>query len=375
MTKNLPATESRAAAAWHGRVPCSRPPPCCPPSLATGPGRHLQLQDPRRQRRRAGPHGRDRQQRALLQSHRRGRRCGRQHLHRRPGRPHDPQGDALGSGHHPGRSLGAGRQRRRHGLGGAVPLSLCDRSRRRREPLRDGYRQHEHPQGHARRQHEHDRRHGGRWAAPTGRAGPAQFNVPVGIAVDGSGNVYVADTDKGTIRLISAEPGRCRRWPARAGQTGSADGTGSARPGSAIPRAWRADPAGNIYVADFGNSAIRKVASGGCRQHAAGQLPASREPPTARAPAARFNHPESAGGRRQRECLCDRHLQPDRPQGLPRRASVSTLAGTPGLTGTWTDRRCWCQARQSSIRPGGIAVAGAGNVYIADTGNHTLSEP
>ena len=95
----------------------------------------------------------------------------------------------------------------------------------------------------------------------------ARFNGPCELAVDGAGNLYVADASNHAIRKVTPVG---TTWvvttlAGKAGSPGSADGTNSAARfgfnntvgfglgGLAV------DGAGNIYVADLGNNAIRKV--------------------------------------------------------------------------------------------------------------------
>lgn len=86
----------------------------------------------------------------------------------------------------------------------------------------------------------------------------ASFNHPKGIAVDGSGNVYVADTQNNLIRKIT--PAGLVTTIAGTGTAGANDGNG----GSATfnkPMGLSVNPAGTIiYVADTGNNLIRKIA-------------------------------------------------------------------------------------------------------------------
>lgn len=93
------------------------------------------------------------------------------------------------------------------------------------------------------------------------QGGAAQFNVPSGVATDAAGNIYVADTFNQAIRKITAA-GVVTTLAGSPGEIGSADGDGSAARFSQ-PFGVAVDPAGNVYVADFGNSAIRKVTPAG----------------------------------------------------------------------------------------------------------------
>ncbi|MBI5526804.1 MAG: hypothetical protein HY897_10770 [Deltaproteobacteria bacterium] len=95
----------------------------------------------------------------------------------------------------------------------------------------------------------------------------AQFNGPYGISVDGAGNVYVGDQNNHAIRKITAAGAVTAL--AGNGTAGSADGTGAnARFNS--PAGTAVDTNGNVYVADVMNYVIRKVTSAGATSTLAG---------------------------------------------------------------------------------------------------------
>ncbi len=80
-----------------------------------------------------------------------------------------------------------------------------------------------------------------------------QFNNPSSIAVDGAGNVYIADTNKYRIQKFDLEGRYLTRW----GSAGSGDGQFDQPHGIAV------DAGGNVYVADTDNYRIQKFDSNG----------------------------------------------------------------------------------------------------------------
>ena len=82
-----------------------------------------------------------------------------------------------------------------------------------------------------------------------GTGSAARFYFPSGVAVDGAGNVYVADAGNHTIRKVTPA-GVVTTLAGLAGSHGSADGTGSAAR-FYYPTGVAVDGAGNVYVADY----------------------------------------------------------------------------------------------------------------------------
>ena len=80
--------------------------------------------------------------------------------------------------------------------------------------------------------------------------GDGQFDGPFGVAVDGSGNVFVADAGNNRIQKFTNTGTFIGKW----GCEGSGDGQFSQPTGVAV------DASGNVFVIDFGNSRIQKFA-------------------------------------------------------------------------------------------------------------------
>src|SRR5205823_3531610 len=103
----------------------------------------------------------------------------------------------------------------------------------------------------------------GSTGSANGTGSAARFNFPSGVAVDraGTGNIYVGDTNNFTIRQITPAA-VVTTLAGSPGVRGGANGTGSAA-SFELPEGMAVDSTGNIYVADTDASTIRKITPGG----------------------------------------------------------------------------------------------------------------
>ena len=198
-----------------------------------------------------------------------------------------------------------------------------------------------------------------------GTGSAARFRDPRGVAVDSAGNVYVADYSNHTIRKITPA-GVVSTLAGLAGNPGSDDGTGNAARFSQ-PAGVAVDSAGNVYVADTFNHTIRKITSAGMVSTLAG-LAGSLGSEDGPVSGARFNHPygvavDSASGNVYVADSANHTIRKITPAGV-----VSTLAGLAGNPGSADG--IGSAARFNS--PYGVAVDSAGNVYVADSHNNTI---
>jgi hypothetical protein len=197
-----------------------------------------------------------------------------------------------------------------------------------------------------------------------GTRAAASFNSPRGVATDSARNVYVADTHNHTIRKITPA-GVVSTLAGRAGIHGSTDGTGAAARFT-YPTGVATDSAGNLYVADWGNSTIRKITPAGVVTTLAGTARV-RGSTDGTGTAASFDSPngiatDSAGNVYVTDAL-NGTIRKITPAGV-----VTTLAGTAGIHGS-TDGT---GAAASFNSLNGVATDSAGNVYVADNFNYTI---
>ncbi|MCX6878552.1 MAG: hypothetical protein NTW21_32770, partial [Verrucomicrobia bacterium] len=193
---------------------------------------------------------------------------------------------------------------------------------------------------------------------------PGNYGSPNSVAVDGSGNVYVADS-RYVIRKITPA-GMVSDLAGSPGNSGSADGSGStARFG--YLESVAVDGSGNVYVADGGNATIRKITPAGMVSTLAGS-PGNSGSADGSGSAARFNDPcgvavDGAGDVYVADTE-NRTIRKITPAGV-----VTTLAGNPDAFTESVD------GTGSTARfnfPEGIAVDGSGNVYVGDRGSGVL---
>jgi len=145
--------------------------------------------------------------------------------------------------------------------------------------------------------------------AVNGTGTNAAFSDPAAMIADANGNLFVADSGNHAIRKITPD-GVVMTFAGKLGVAGSANGTGTAARFNS-PSGLAFDPAGNLYVSDTGNGTIRKI------------TPA---------------------------------------------AKVSTFAGVAGAGG-FLDGAAGVALFSSPL---GIVVAPNGTVYVADSGNHCI---
>lgn len=197
-----------------------------------------------------------------------------------------------------------------------------------------------------------------------GPAADARFALPSGIVVDANDNVFVADSFNQTIRKITPS-GMVTTVAGKVEEMGSADGALGVST-FAYPSAVAVDADGNVFVADAFNSTIRKLTPEGIVSTFAGTAGAYASA-DGTGSAARFMFPEGVAvdgaGNVYVGDTGNETIRKITPSGV-----VTTLAGSAGNAGS--DDGTGSAARFS--HPGGLVADGVGNVYFGDTYNQTV---
>jgi uncharacterized protein (TIGR03437 family) len=155
---------------------------------------------------------------------------------------------------------------------------------------------------------------------PIGDGGPgiqALLSFPYGVALDGNGNLYIADNLDNRVRKVVLATGVITTIAGTGGAGFSGDGGAAISAQVNGPGAVAADTAGNVYFTDVGNAVVRKVDVNG---------------------------------------------------------NISTIAGTEGLAGATGDGGPATKAQLGLHTGGSLAVDVAGNLYIADSFNSAIRE-
>ena len=202
-----------------------------------------------------------------------------------------------------------------------------------------------------------------------GLATSTSLLAPRGVAVDGSGNLYIGDSGNQRIRKVYAAFFGIITTVAGNGTAGlSGDGGPAGSASLSYPGGVAVDGAGNLYIADSGNQRIRKVDTAGIITTVAGNGVRGFSGDGRPAGSASLSYPggvavDGAGNL----YIADSGNQ--RIRKVDTAGIITTVAGngTAGFTGDFGPAT---SARFNN--PSGVAVDGAGNLYIADSGNQRI---
>ena len=190
------------------------------------------------------------------------------------------------------------------------------------------------------------------YAGDGGTAMAASLWYPAGLALDGSGNLYVADYGNSTVRKIAS--GGTITTVAGTGTWGfSGDGGSGSKAALAFPMSLTLDSAGNLYIGDVGNNNIRKVDSSGNISTVVTNVT-----------------PQGLGVDAAGNFYFVDGISSSVRKVLPG-GGVVTIAGN-GQQGFSGDGGPASVALLS--HPAGLAITSSGNIYVADTGNQIIRQ-
>lgn len=204
----------------------------------------------------------------------------------------------------------------------------------------------------------------------SGDGGPAtgaELNAPIAVAVDSHDNVYIAEFSNSRIRKVAAADGTISTIAGNGNQGYSGDGGPAVEASLNGPRGIAVDAAGNVYIADTANSRIREVTPNGTISTIAG----TGVPGFSGDGGSAVNTPIITPSGIAVDSFSSVYFidGTTRVRRIFPNGTVYTIAGgsTQGYSG---DGGVATQAQLNE--PAALAVDASGNVYVADFGNNAV---
>jgi uncharacterized protein (TIGR03437 family) len=213
---------------------------------------------------------------------------------------------------------------------------------------------------------------GGAGAGYAGDGGPAtsaQLDRPDGVAVDASGNIYIADSLNNVIRKVSASTGIITTIAGTGVKGFTGDGGSAVNAKLNLPVDLAVDPSGNVFFSDQDNDVVRKIDTSGVITTVAGSGKAGYGGDGGPATSALLNGPagvalDAAGN------LYIGEVGSSRIRAVSASGTITTVAGDLTAGGFSGDGGPATGA--ALYQPRGVAVGPYGDVYIADYSNNRI---
>jgi sugar lactone lactonase YvrE len=204
-----------------------------------------------------------------------------------------------------------------------------------------------------------------------GAATAAELDSPGGLAMDAAGNLFIADTHNHRVREVAGATGIITTVAGTGAAGFSGDGAAATAARLDLPTALAVDAVGNVYVADMDNHRVRRIAAGtGVITTVAGNGVEGFAGDGGSATAASIDSPnglavDSAGNLYIADTHNGRVREVSAATGI-----ISTVAGTGAEQAFGGDGGAATAA--GLALPRGLTIDAAGNIYVADSGNHRV---
>jgi len=205
-----------------------------------------------------------------------------------------------------------------------------------------------------------------------GPATSAQLNAPTGLAVDANGDLFIADTGNNVIREVVQATGNIITVAGNDTPGYSGDGGAATAAQLKSPHGVAVNASGNVFIADTGNNVIREVAqaTGNIITVAGNGTPGYRGDGGA-ASAAQLNAPYDVAVAQNGDLFIADTGNDAIREVVHATGNIITVAGN-GIAGYSGDGGIASAAQLNG--PVSIALDANGNLFIADAGNNAIRE-
>jgi sugar lactone lactonase YvrE len=198
----------------------------------------------------------------------------------------------------------------------------------------------------------------------------ARLRDPEGVEVAANGDLYIADTGNDAIRKVNVLTGVITTVAGTGSSGYSGDGGQATAAKLRAPEDVYVAANGDLYIADTGNHAVRKVSSAtGVITTVAGSGPSGSSGDGGPATSARLHSPSGIAVAANGDFYISDTSNDKIRKVTAATGIITTFAGT-GTAGYTGDGGAATSARLRT--PEGVALAANGDLYFADTGNHAI---
>ncbi len=207
------------------------------------------------------------------------------------------------------------------------------------------------------------------YAGDGGVATSANISAPSGLAMDGAGNLYFSDTNNHVVRRVDAISKIITTVAGVPQTAGFRDGGGGTPAELNLPQGLAFDAAGNLYIADSGNHALRRLnIVTGVTSTVAGTGIAGYNGDSQLATVAQLNGPQGVFVKVDGSILIADTYN-NRIRSIDLLGNIQTIVGT-GDQGIYGDTLLATMAKLNG--PTSVAMDPVGNLYIADSSNNRI---
>jgi sugar lactone lactonase YvrE len=205
------------------------------------------------------------------------------------------------------------------------------------------------------------------YAGDGGPATNAGVSGPYGVALDGVGNLYIADTGNNRIRRVDTN-GTISTVAGNGSRTYAGDGGAATNASLYSPYGVALDTTGNMYIADSSNNRIRMVGTNGIVSTVAGKAGRGYSGDGGTATNASLNYPYGVA----LDSLGNLYIADNGNNRIRIVCTNGIIATVAGKTGGGYSGDGGAATNASLYTPAGVAVDALGNLYIADSSNNRI---